>query len=74
MAHGRTGQQEYGDDGDDDDDDDDNVGNGRGGDDERRKAEMSTDSAPSPCKADVQQQQHKASPRRMVTSVDITGA
>ena len=32
---------------------------------------MSTDSVLPPCKADVQQQQHKASPRRMVTSVDM---
>ena len=35
------------------------------------EAEMSTDSVPPPCKADVQQQQHKASLRRMVTSADM---
>ena len=30
-----------------------------------------TEPAPPPCKADVQQQQHKASLRRMVTSADM---
>ena len=50
-----------------DDDDDDNSNYGRGGDGARKKAEMSTDSAPPPCKTDVQRQQHKASPQRVVT-------
>ena len=42
------------------------------GDDERKKnAETSTDSAPPPCKVDVQQQQHKASLQRVITSADM---
>ena len=38
---------------------------------EKEEAETSTDSVPPPCKADVQQQQHKASLQRMVTSADM---
>ena len=36
-----------------------------------KNAETSTDSAPPPCKAGVQQQQHKASLQRVVTSADM---
>ena len=61
------GQKEY------DDDDDDNGDYGRGGDNARKKtkAETSTDSAPPLCKANVQQQQHKTSLQRVVTSADM---
>ena len=40
-------------------------------DDREEKVETSSDSVSPPCKADVQQQQHKASLRRMVTSVNM---
>ena len=70
----KKGQQEYDDngggDGDDDDDDNDNYGNGDGAR-KKKKAETFTDSVPPPCKADVQQQQHKASLQRVVTSADM---
>eukprot|EP01048_Picozoa_sp_COSAG05_P022579 COSAG05_NODE_4572_length_1455_cov_1.953574_1_plen_48_part_00 len=44
-----------------DDDDDDGNGNGNERSDDET-AKTSIDSASSPCKADVQRQQHKASP------------
>ena len=49
---------------DDDDDDDDDDGNKRS---DGETAEASIDFAPPPCKADVQRQQHKASPQRVMT-------
>ena len=40
-------------------------------DDREEKVETSSDSVSPPCKADVQQHQHKASLQRVVTSVDM---
>ena len=58
---------------------DDNDNHGRGGDGSRekkekkkeKKAETSTNFVLPPCKAGVQQQQHKASLQRVVTSADM---